>query len=204
MVPKPEPIVLSAARPPQSPLPPVDFLTGKAAEVCDRFPLSEQGSLYLTPRQSPHEFLEVLTEKRLYPDAVRLLANGLGKRDAVRWACLCLREALGMNPGPKTRPALDAAEAWARYPTEENRRAGLKAAETTGFGAPAGLAALAAFWSGGSLTGPDEPVVPPDEHMTATAVSGAVLLASVGAAPDDVPKRQQRFLLLGLSVACGV
>ena len=66
------------------------------------------------------------------------------------------------------------------------------------------MAALAAFWSGGSLTGPDDPVVPPDEHMTATAVAGAVLLASVGAAPDDVPKRQQRFLLLGLGVACGV
>jgi hypothetical protein len=204
MMPTPEPIVWPADPLPRAPLPPVDFLAGKAADVCSRFPLSEQGALYLTPRQSPHEFLEVLTEKRLYSDAVRLLANGLAKRDAVRWACLCLREALGATPAPKLKPALEAAEAWAKHPTEENRRAGLTAAEATGFGSPAGMAALAAFWSGGSLTGPDDPVVPPDEHMTATAVAGAVLLASVGAAPDEVTKRQQRFLLLGLGVACGV
>jgi hypothetical protein len=204
MDPIPEPFELPPDPPPPAPLPPVDFLAGKAAAVCDRFPLGEQAALHLTPKQSPHEFLELLTEKRLYPDAVRLIAYALAKRDAVRWACLCLREALGANLTPKARPALEAAEAWAKRPTEENRRAGLTAAEATGFGSPAGMAALAAFWSGGSLTGPDDPVVAPDEHMTATAVAGAVLLASVGAATDEVMKRQQRFLFLGLTVACGV
>jgi hypothetical protein len=39
--------------------------------------------------------------------------------------------------------------------------------------------------------------------MTAEGVAGAILLTSVGAAPDDVPKRQRRFLALGLAVACG-
>ncbi|HKB03567.1 MAG TPA: hypothetical protein VKD90_15195 [Gemmataceae bacterium] len=188
---------------PPRPLPRIDFLTGKAADICNRFALGEQAALHLSTRQSPYEFLELLTEKKLYPDAVRLLANGLSKRDAVRWACLCLRESLGSGAPAKARPALEAAEAWVKSPTEENRRASMKAAEATGFGAPAGLAALAAFWSGGSITPPDAPVVPPDDNMTAEAVAGAVLLAAVGATPDEVPKRQQRYLLLGLTVACG-
>jgi hypothetical protein len=179
----------------------MQFTSGKAAEVCDRFPLSEQAALLLTADQSPKRYLEILMEKNLLPDATRLLAHGLGKRDAVWWACLCLREALGANPAAKIKAALDAAETWAKKPSDDHRRAGLNAAEAVGYGAPAGLTALAAFWSGGSMAPPDGPVVPPPEHMTAEAVAGAVLLAAVGATQEEIPKRQRRFLALGLTVA---
>jgi hypothetical protein len=159
--------------------------------------------LLLTGDLTPQRYLDLLTEKNLYADATRLLAHGLPKRAAVWWACQCLREALGSNPPLKARLPLEVVEKWVQNPSEDNRRAGLPAAETAGFGTPVGLTALAAFWSGGSLTPPDAPVIPPADHLTAEGVAGAVLLAAVGAAPDDVPKRQRRFLDLGMVVACG-
>jgi hypothetical protein len=182
---------------------PVKFTTGKAADICERFLLSEQAALYLTGDVTPWQYIDLLTEKNLYPDAVRVLAHGLPKREAVWWACLCLREALGANPREKIKLALEAAEKWAKRPTEENRRDGLKAAETAGFGTPAGMTAMAAFWSSGSLAPPEAPVVPPADDLTAGAVAGAVLLTAIGSAPDEVPKRHRRFLALGLAVACG-
>jgi hypothetical protein len=182
---------------------PSRFTSGKAADICQRFPLSEPAAALMTGDLTPKRYLDLLTENNLYGDATRVLAHGLPKRDAIRWACLCLREVLGTNASPKTSSALETAEKWVKNPSEENRRAGLPAAEVAGFSTPAGLIALAAFWSGGSLTPPDAPVVPPADHMTGEGVAGAVLLAGNGAPPDDVPKRQRRFLGLGLGVING-
>jgi hypothetical protein len=97
---------------------PVKFTSDKAANICDHFMLSEQASLLLTEELAPKPYIELLTEKNLCTDALRVLAYGLPKRDAVWWACLCLREAFGANPPPKTKAPLEAAEKWAKYPTE--------------------------------------------------------------------------------------
>ncbi|MBI3411157.1 MAG: hypothetical protein HY040_22715 [Planctomycetes bacterium] len=194
----------AATAPRQPASAPVKFLTERAAGICDRFALGEQAALALSNEMTALRFLEVLAEKQLFPDGVRVLAHGLPKRDAVWWACLCLREALGGSPSAKVKPALEAAEKWAKSPSEENRRDAKMAGEIAGYGTPAGLAALAAFWSGGSMASADKPVLAPADHMTAEAVAGAVLVAAAGAAPDDVPKRQQRFLALGLALASGL
>src|SRR5262245_14999475 len=160
-----DPAVKPKAEPTRSG-PAIKLTTGKATDVCERFVLSEQGVQHLTAAQTPIQFISLLSEKKSYPDAVRVLAHGLPKREAVWWACRCLREYLGATPREKTRLALEAAEKWSRAPTEETRRAAQKAAEGAGYGTPAGLTAMAAFWSGGSLTPPDAPVVPPDDDMT--------------------------------------
>ena len=40
-----------------------------------------------------------------YTDAVRFLAHALPKREAVWWACLCVRKAAGANPPPPAQAA---------------------------------------------------------------------------------------------------
>jgi hypothetical protein len=87
-------------------------------------------------------------------------------------------------------------------PTEENRRAAHAAAEAAGLAHPAGCAAMACFWSGGSLAPANLPVVPPGEHLTAHGAAGAVMLAAV-TEPAKAAERQARFLALGLEVAAG-
>src|ERR1051326_6159110 len=121
------------------------------------FSVSEPGDkagALLRDGQPPREFLNLLVEKALFPDAVRFLAHALPKREAVWWACLCAGQVFATEAPAKMTAALRAAEQWVEEPSEDHRRAALPAAEVAEFGTPGGCAALAAFWSGGSLGPP--------------------------------------------------
>jgi hypothetical protein len=79
----------------------------------------------------------------------------------------------------------------------------MAAAEAAGLDTPAGCAAVAAFWSGGSLGPPNVPVIPPGESLTAKGVAGAVMLAAVLTEPEKTPEKYRRFLAHGVEVAKG-
>jgi hypothetical protein len=138
-----------------------------------------------------------------FPDAARFLAHALPKREAVWWACLCARQAAGANLPAKPAAALQAAERWAADPSEDNRRKAQAAAEAAEMGTPAGCAAMAAFWSGGSLGPPNVPAVPPGEFLTAHGVAGAVMLAAVLTQPEKAPEKFRKFFALGVEVGNG-
>jgi hypothetical protein len=138
-----------------------------------------------------------------FPEAIRFLAHELPKREAVWWACLCVRKAAGADPAAPLAEALRAAEAWVADPSEENRRKALPAAEAAGYGTAAGCASAAAFWSGGSLGPADLPLVAPGEHLTAHGAASAVMLAAVASEPEKAPEKSREFLRLGLEVAEG-
>lgn len=175
-----------------------------AAEVCKHFPLEEAAKKLLRDGLTPAQFLTALIEQQQFPDAVRLLAHALPKREAVWWACLCARAVAGSNPPPLIAAALQAAEKWVVDPSEENRRAAMPAAEAAEFKTPAGCAAVAVFWSGGSLGPPNVPVIPPGEYLTAHGVAGAVMLAAVQSEPEKAPEKYRKFLAQGIEVANGV
>jgi hypothetical protein len=136
-------------------------------------------------------------------DAARFLAHALPKREAVWWACLAARAALGDEPPETLRQAVETAEAWVYRPNEDNRRAAMGAATAAGSDNPASWAARGAFWSGGSLTPPDAPVVPPGETLIAQAVAGAVCLAAVQREPARAAEKYRGFTTQGLDIAAG-
>jgi hypothetical protein len=178
-------------------------LSRPATEVCKHFPLGEGAKGLLRDGLTVQQLLDQLLAKAEYQDAVRLLAHALPKREAVWWACLCGRAAAGAKPPPKVATAFQAAEKWAADPSEDNRRAAQQAAEAAEMSTPAGCAAMAAFWSGGSLGPPNVPAVPPAEYLTAHGVTGAILLAAVLAEPEKAPEKYRKFLAQGLDVARG-
>lgn len=162
--------------------------------------MDEDANGLLRPEMQPLAFVQLLVEKRLFPDAIRFLAHALPKRECVWWGWVCAKRAAGENPPPKIKHALEAAERWIAQPGEENRRAAKDAADIAGVGTPAGCAALGAFFSGGSLAPPEAPVVPPGEFLTAKAISGAVILAAVSDEPEKAPERFQAFIAQGVDV----
>ena len=99
---------------------------------------------------------------------------------------------------------MKAAEKWTSDPSEDNRRAAHAAAEAGAMGSPAGCAALAAFFSGGSLAPPTVAAVPPGETLTAQAATGAVLLAVVLTEPHKAVEKYRKFFALGVDVGNGV
>jgi hypothetical protein len=76
-------------------------------------------------------------------------------------------------------------------------------AQTSGFSSPEAWAAVAAFWSEGSMAPPDQPAVPPAPHLAGTAVSGAIMLAAVRGRPERRLERLACFLDAARDIARG-
>jgi len=176
----------------------------KAAMICQDIQLDEQALKRLDTNLPPVDFLKALIEQELYPDAVRFLARALPKREAVWWACLCARSVLADDAvRPAQIKAIEIAEQWVYKPTEANRRLADAAARAAEFTGPAGWAAMAAFWSEGSMAPENLPVVPPAENLTAKAVAGAVMLAAVLTQPEKSQDKYRFFLEQGIDIANG-
>ncbi len=178
-------------------------LAARATDIAVPAKLNAAAMALLDPNFPPAAFLEELMRQGLHTDAVRFLAHALPKREAVWWACLCVRDTVTPETPPASIVALQAAEKWVYTSNEDNRREAMTRAEADGFNTPASWAAVAAFWSGGSMAPPNVPVVPPGETLTAAAVSGAILLAAVQREPERALEKYQRFLEYGIDIANG-
>jgi hypothetical protein len=174
-----------------------------AAEVCQQSGAGDQARALLQDGMTPRQFLDALISQGSHADAVVFLAHALPKREAVWWACLCAEQILGSEPPPAAAAALKAARAWVIDPKDESRRPALPAAEAADLGTPAGCAALAAYFSGGSLAPPDLPAVPPGEHLTGKMVASSLALAAVIKQPEKSAEKYAAFLKIGLEMAEG-
>ncbi|MHC4328060.1 MAG: DUF6931 family protein, partial [Planctomycetota bacterium] len=178
---------------------------GTAAEICGDFELQEEAKPHLSGEPMPHEFVNRLVRAKLYSDATRFLAYGLPKRQAVWWACQCVRNVSACCSDEIAADAMQAAEAWVKDPSEENRKAALTVGSKHNFempGAPAAWTAMAAGWSGGADATTNEDVSASPEHLTAHAASGAIILAAT-AEPEQVDKAYRGFLETGVQIAQG-
>jgi hypothetical protein len=182
---------------------PSDTLQKSAAEVCQRAAPSDKARALLAEGMTVRGYLDALAGNDLQVDALRVLAHSLPKREAVRWACLIATQAMGPEPSPEAAAALEAARAWVIDPTDEKRRAAFPAAQAAGIGTPVGCTAAAAYFSGGSLSPPDLPVVAPPEDITGKMVTSALMLAAVIKEPEKALQKQAAFLRTGREVAEG-
>ncbi len=171
-----------------------------ARKICESAELSETAQGLLDDSIEVLPYIDKLTEEKLLLDALRVLAAWLSKRKAVWWGAGCLETACGER-GKGQANLLELARSWCQDPSEENRRAALDAAETADTKLPGCWLARAAGWSSGSLAPPGLPAVPPDEHLTAQALIGALLLAAVFVAPAKCPENYLEFIASGKDLA---
>jgi hypothetical protein len=173
-----------------------------AQDICA---LATAGGFKLTAPDgaTPAKFLNDLVAAKNLGDAVQFFAFALPPREAVWWACTCSRDTLRDPVPPPLQDALAAAEAWVRNPTEEHRRAAMARAQATDMKSPAAWAAVAAFWSGGSLAPENLPEVPAAPHLMGCAVAGAVMLAAVKSEPQLADQKRARYLASAIDIANG-
>ena len=187
---------------PIGPLPKISFQT--AFDVCQRYESEEEAAECRRDGMTPGEYLQTLSEREQWTEAVKFLTQALPKRDAISWACQCVRDESGVSLAPAGLAALEATVAWLANSTDERRRAAHDAAVAAGIGTPAGCVALGVFFSGGSL-GPttlEHPISPADD-LTGKALAGALLLAAVVDEPEKSQVKLQAFVQQGLQFACG-
>lgn len=174
-----------------------------AGAICSRVELSAEALRFLVPGLTPQGFLASLTQGGLPADAVRFLAFALPVREGVWWACMAAQALAGPEVLPAHALSLEKAAAWVHEPNEETRRACFTAAEAAGLKGAAAFAALAAFWSGGSMAPPEMPEALPDPRLSPIAVGASVLLTVTGADPRRMDPNFEEVLRRGLDIADG-
>jgi hypothetical protein len=174
-----------------------------AADITGPISLGDEARKLLRDGMQPRPYLDSLIEKQHYTDAAKFLAHMLPKREAVWWACLCTRQEGGAALPPKAVSALQVAEGWVAAPSDEKSRAAYPVAQEVGIATPAGLTAMAVFFSGSSLGPPEYQAVPPPENLTGKMVANAVILSVVRTEPAKAAEKYKKVLALGLDVAAG-
>jgi hypothetical protein len=174
-----------------------------ALELCRHVRLSEEARSMLSASMAPLDYVRTLIDGREYFTALRVLAQALPKREAVWWGCQCLWQAARPMPAEPVEAALSAAVRWVLEPTEEHRRAAEPVAVAAGETTAPGCLALAAHWSGGSMTPPDLPPVPPPPYLCGQMVAGSLLLIESEFPDVFTSDTYPQYLALGLAIADG-
>ncbi|MFG1462666.1 hypothetical protein V5F77_07160 [Xanthobacter sp. DSM 24535] len=165
---------------------------------------SAEAQALLSPGLTAAGFIQALADAELHSEALRFLALGLPRREAVWWACAVRARLLPPELPAKETAAWNAAEAWVYEPTEANRRAAYAPAEALKFETAGAYAALGTFWSGGSLAPPDSVmVVPPGDALTGSAIGAALLLCCVPGPAKTIGERHAQVLTIGADIANG-
>ena len=182
---------------------PTKLDAGSLSELLPRVAPSPPAAACLHGVTATEAALERLAAGGFEAEAARLAAHALRRREAVWWACQCALHTAPPDLPPADRAAREAAEEWVRKQTDELRRQAMAQAQAGSFATPEAWAAVAAFWSGGSMAPPNQPAVPPAAHLTGTAVAGAVALAAVRGRPERQRARLSRFLDSAREIARG-
>lgn len=169
------------------------------APLLPRLELDAEGQAVLADAADVPQAVSALIEADRLHDALRLIAHALPKREAVWWACMCAR----LRPEPAALASLEAAETWVRQPGEAHRRAAMAAAEAGAFRHAEDWAAVAAFWSGGSMSPEGQPMVEPAGNLTGVAVASSIILAAMRQSPERAPARMRQFLASARDIAAG-
>jgi hypothetical protein len=171
-------------------------------EICQRVELSADARALLLPSLSPQGFLSLLVDAELVGDAVRFLAFALPVREAIWLACVVAHNAI-TEPTALETLCLERTAAWVYEPTDERRRACFTVAEEAKFEGAAAYAALAVFWSGGSLAPEDMPDVPADPQLGPTGAGASVLLAITSGDPKTLNVRFETVVARAVDIANG-
>ena len=179
-------------------MPQTRFVTTLA--LFETFPRSVTGIEAEPTDEPPTVFLKRLSSHHKFADAVTFCAYLLPRREAVWWACACVRSLLGEVAASRARPII-AAEAWVYDPDDEHRRAALDMGTQGDSNDPVTWLALGAGWSGGALLAHPQHLVPVPAYMTPRAARIAILLSAQIFKPEQYTARMQACIVDGIKLA---
>ena len=146
-----------------------------AQEVFEAFPDARRDIRAAPSEEPPLAYIKALLESPTPEDAIAFCAYVLPRREAVWWACQCLRM-LNSAPPADEAMAIQAAETWVRQPEDHLRLAAARAGLDGDRRSAGAFVAQAAAFSGGMVTVDGASVASPPA-MTAAMARAAVLVA---------------------------
>lgn len=150
--------------------------------------------------QFPIDYLKALALTTSFLDALVFCAYLLPRREAVWWACGCVRDALHEIPASRSAGLL-AAEAWVSQPDNDRREAALNISNQADEHDPITWLARAAGWSGGFLLSHPQKQIPMPPYMTPRALRMALGLSFSKIKPEEQPARLKLWIAEGIKLA---
>lgn len=135
-----------------------------------------------TARKPPELYYADLVRDGRFDEAVKFLALALPRLEAVAWAATTVRDC-GHDADPPEAEALKAVLSWLQDPAENRRRTAYDAAQACDPASAEAMAAMAAFYSGGSVAPPDCEPLPAPHDSAGRFAAVAILIAA--ARSDD-------------------
>jgi hypothetical protein len=172
-------------------------------DVLARAALTGESAAMIATDSEPATAIARLEEGGFVTEAAKLMAHALPRRESVWWACMCAHHTTPPDLPEADVAAVTGAEDWVRKQTDESRREAFEHAQRANFGTAEAWAAVAAFWSGDSMSPVGLPKTPPAPHLCGTATIGSVTLAAVRIYPERRDARLRRFLASGREIAAG-
>jgi hypothetical protein len=161
--------------------------------------LSEDAIAIYGEDLTARDYVQKLSERGLFPDAVKYLAHTLHGHFYIEWSLSCVRS-LQLKHTAAEQESLAAAEKWLADPTDPNRRAAQAAAEKAELTTAAGCVGMAVFFCEGSIAPPERDPVPAPPHVAKKIAAGAIILA-VAKEPEKAVERYKSCLQLAFARA---
>ena len=162
----------------------------------------EKAFIQLTHKEmTPFELIQAGMKKALFSDCMFFLAHALPLREAIWWGACCASENKAWNN--EELAAISATKAWVQTPEENTRIHAGHMANLAKLETGAGWAAQSAFWSGGSMLKPEDPLVPPPLYLYAKGVAACVNLCAVLPVEENALEKYSIFMDLALDIANG-
>jgi hypothetical protein len=168
----------------------------KLNDIIQSLELSKEFMLLIQNQKSDFDIIESLREAAEYAAALKLLALGLPKREAIWWGFISIK-----NNDKTQISIMQLVEDWVKQPDENLRRTLGNKVEQIGLYSAAAWLAQAVFWSGGSITPADQTVVEPEHFMCNTAVFNAMQITAQ--TTSDMAIYYEHTLKRGLHIAMG-
>lgn len=137
------------------------------------------------PAASPEDLFDELRASGRLREATYFLGQSLPRYEAVVWGARNVDrlmrhgDAAGKPQDQSSEQALAAALEWAGEPSEPRRRAAYEAANAADPRSPGRVAALAAYFSGGSISPDGQPAVPAPPTTAGRLGAAAVIMAAL-------------------------
>jgi hypothetical protein len=155
----------------------VRFATAQA--LFDTFPATITRLAVAPTDDPPHIFLRNLLAKEKLEEAVTFCAHLLPRREAVWWACTCVRT-LESNIQQNRAAGILAAEEWVHEPDDVHRETALAIGTEGDSNDAMTWLALGAGWAGGFLLNIPQKQIPIPQYMTPRAARIGIMLSATG------------------------
>lgn len=177
------------------------FNIGVSDEIIEELDLPKESLKEMKKYDTDISLINFFIQSEMFEQAIKYIALGLPLKEAIWWAYICAQDAEEKKSHLNTQSALRTVNQWIRTPSEELRQSNKNFAETLQQYTPTSWAAMAIFWSGGSIAPVGRPPIEPLPFMAGHAVSNAITLAASEA--ESYIDKVKHYIKQGLHIAMG-